>query len=78
MQDIKQDKERLIMKKVKKLPPEQRSEVIDFIEFLEIRQKMEKWVEFDEWALNLAKKKGFSKLTEEDVVRILNDHRRVR
>jgi hypothetical protein len=32
-------------------------------------------LEFDEWAMNLAKEKGFSHLTEEDVAQIVCDFR---
>ena len=32
-------------------------------------------LEFDEWATNLAKEKGFHHLTEEDVARIVSDFR---
>lgn len=38
---------------------------------------VEQMVEFDEWALNLAKEKGFDRLTEDDVVRIVHECRRI-
>jgi hypothetical protein len=33
------------------------------------------WLEFDEWAINLAREKGFANLTEGDVARIVSDFR---
>ena len=43
----------------------------DYLDFLASEKKAKDWVEFDEWAVNLAKKKGFDRLTEEDVARIV-------
>ena len=45
------------------------------MEFLETREKAKGWLEFDEWAVNLAKEKGFVNLTEGDVARIVSDFR---
>ena len=64
-----------IVEKIQSLPPESLDEVIDFIEFIEHREKRRIWIEFDEWALNLAKEKGFSQLTEEDIAEIVKQHR---
>jgi len=68
--------EELVIEKLRSLPPELLSEVLDFIEFLEQRSKEKKWIEFDEWAINLAREKGFNHLTEEDVAEIVKAHRR--
>jgi len=42
---------------------------------LESREKSERWIEFDEWAMNLAKEKGFAHLTEQEVAEIVGDLR---
>jgi hypothetical protein len=70
------EQEQLILKKVRRFPPERIQEVLDFIEFLEQRGRQNAWIEFDEWALNLAKEKEFHHLTEEDVAGIVKEHRR--
>jgi len=70
------EQEQLILEKVRRFPPERIQEVLDFIEFLEQRGRQNVWIEFDEWALNLAKEKGFQHLTEEDVAGIVKEHRR--
>jgi Protein of unknown function (DUF2281). len=67
--------ERKIINAFRRLPPEKKQEVVDFIEFIESRNKLTESVEFDEWAVNLAKEKGFSHLTEEDVMQIVKAHR---
>ncbi len=63
--------ERVVVEKLKVLPSEKQQEVLDFIEFLEHKdassQKAKAEVEFDEWAVNLAKEKGFAHLTEEEL-----------
>ena len=64
-----------IVEKIQSLPPESVGEVIAFIEFIGQREKKRIWIEFDEWALNLAKEKGFSQLTEEDIAEIVKQHR---
>jgi hypothetical protein len=64
-----------IVEKIQSLPPESVDEVIGFIEFIGQREKRRIWIEFDEWALNLAKEKGFSQLTEEDIAEIVKQHR---
>jgi len=69
--------EQLILEKLRELPREKIQEVIDFMEFLANREQRTHWIEFDEWALNLAKERGFYHLTEDDVARIVDQHRQV-
>jgi len=69
------EKQQQILEKIQSFPPEKIEEVLDFIEFIEEREKRKAWVEFDEWAMNLAKEKGFYHLTEEDVAEIVRQHR---
>lgn len=68
-------REKIILEKLRKLPSERKQEILDFLEFLESREKIKGWLEFDEWAINLAKEKGFAYLTEKDVAKIVNDFR---
>jgi|APFre7841882630_1041343.scaffolds.fasta_scaffold270321_1 hypothetical protein len=68
-------KEEVFLEKLRQLPSERKQEVLDFLEFLDLREKTKGWLEFDEWAMNLAKEKGFSHLTEEDVAQIVCDFR---
>jgi hypothetical protein len=75
MAQIVKRKEEVILEKLQRLSPERKNEVLDFLEFLELREGAVKWIEFDEWATNLAKEKGFHHLTEEDVARIVSDFR---
>jgi len=70
-----EDKEEVIIEKFRRLSQEKKKEVIDFLEFLESREKIKTWLEFDEWAINLAKQKGFYQLTDDDVARIVSDFR---
>jgi hypothetical protein len=67
--------EEVILEKLRRLSSERKQEILDFLEFLESREKAKEWLEFDEWAINLAKEKGFANLTEEDIARIVNDFR---
>ena len=71
--------EQAVMEKLKVLPSEKQQEVLDFVEFLEHKgasgRKAQAEVTFDEWAMNLAKEKGFAHLTEEDVALIVRDFR---
>ena len=67
--------EEVILAKFRKLSSESKQEVLDFLEFLESRERAKGWLEFDAWAVNLAKEKGFAHLTEEDVARIVSDFR---
>ncbi len=68
-------REEVFLKKLRQLPSERKQEVLDFLEFLDLREKTKGWLEFDEWAMNLAKENGFSHLTEEDVAQIVCDFR---
>jgi len=68
-------KEEVILEKIRRLSAERKKEVLDFLEFLEYREGAMSGLEFDEWAANLAKEKGFHHLTEEDVARIVSDFR---
>ncbi len=65
-----------IKAEIDKLPPQLAQEVLDFIEFLKQKEETKKWVEFDEWALNLAKEKKFSNLTEKEVTNIVESFRK--
>jgi len=68
--------EETIMERIRQLPPSAKQAVFDFLDFLSSRGKAREWIEFDEWALNLAKEKRFFNLTEDDVARIVSDFRR--
>jgi len=52
--------------------------VLDFLEFLESREKVKTWLEYDERAINLARQKGFYQLTDDDVARIVSDFRSIK
>jgi hypothetical protein len=67
--------EETVLEKFRSLPAERKKEAMDFLDFLSSGGKAKEWLEFDEWALNLAKKKGFDRLTENDVARIVSDLR---
>ncbi len=69
-------REQRIIDKLRALPPERVEEVLDFVEFVEQRVQRERWISFDEWAMNLARKRGFNHLTEDDVAQIVKTHRR--
>lgn len=73
---MSEDNEKIILEKARRLSPQHLREALDFIDFLQKREKGEEWMEFDEWALNLAKTKGFDRLTEEDVAKIVGAHRK--
>ncbi len=62
---------------VKRLPPAKRRELWDYAQFLQwqSQQKARDLVDFDAWALNLAKKRGFDRLTEQDVLAIVQECR---
>jgi len=68
-------REEEILEKVRKIPSQKIEELIDFIDFLEQREKKKQWIALDEWAMNLAKEKGFNKLTEDDIAQIIRQHR---
>jgi len=70
------EQEQVILEKVRQLPPEQLQEVLDFIEFLQQRERQQQWISFDAWAMNLAKEKGFQHLTEDDIAQIVKAHRK--
>ncbi len=75
MSKTEQLKDEVILEKLRKLSSDKKREILDFLEFLETREKAKGWVEFDEWAVNLAKEKGFVNLTEGDIARIVSDFR---
>ncbi|MCK4590828.1 MAG: hypothetical protein KAT86_03670 [Candidatus Latescibacteria bacterium] len=64
-----------ILEKIQSFSPKRIEEILDFIEFIEQRERKKAWIEFDEWAMNLAKGKGFYHLTEKDVAQIVSQHR---
>jgi hypothetical protein len=70
-----EEKEEVVIEKFRRLSREKKEEVLDFLEFLESREKVKTWLEFDEWAINLAKQKGFYQLTDDDIARIVSDFR---
>lgn len=65
---------------IEELPGEKVLEVLDFAKFLRWQDIVEARaiIEFDAWAENLAKEKGFAHLTEEDVAQIVHECRRER
>lgn len=65
----------LLKKTVDEIPENLLEEAFDYLEFLKWRAR-KKEIEFSEWAVNLAKERGFSHLTEEDVTKIVKDSRR--
>jgi hypothetical protein len=75
MEEVRELNEEIIIEKLRKLSSEKKQEILDFVEFLESREKSRGWVEFDEWAMNLAKEKGFARLTEQEVAEIVSDLR---
>ena len=75
MSQAEELKEEAILEKLRRLSLDKKREILDFLEFLETREKAKEWLEFDEWAINLAKEKGFANLTEGDVARIVSDFR---
>ena len=71
---MNRDEEKIIQK-FRGLPPDRKREVVDFLDLLASGKKAKGWLEFDEWALNLAKERGFDRLTENDVARIVSNLR---
>ena len=65
---------------IEELPGEKVLEVLDFAKFLRWRDlvKSREVIEFDALEENLAKEKGFTHLTEEDVAQIVHEFRRER
>ena len=75
MTQVEKYDEKAIIEKFRKLPLERKQQVFDFLDFIASRENVKKWLDFDVWALNLAKAKGSSHLTEDDVARIVSDFR---
>jgi hypothetical protein len=75
MAQIEKYDEEAIIEKFRKLPLERKQQVFDFLDFITSRENVKNWLDFDVWALDLAKAKGFSHLTEDDVARIINNFR---
>jgi len=75
MSKTEQLRDEVILEKLRKLSSDKKREILDFLEFLGMREKAKEWLEFDEWAVNLAKEKGFANLTEGDIAGIVNDFR---
>lgn len=67
--------ESLVLERFRQLSSERKRMVLDFLEFLASQEYMATGVAFDAWALNLAKEQGFAHLTEEDIVRIVDEAR---
>lgn len=67
--------EEIVLEKFRRLPAKRKQEAIDLLDLLASGERAKDWLEFDEWALNVAKKKGFDRLTEKDVARIVSDFR---
>jgi len=65
----------VVVEKFRRLSPEKQDEVLDYLKFLELREKTRAWLELDAWAINLAKEKGFYHLTDEEIARIVSDFR---
>ena len=63
---------------IEELPYEKVLEVLDFAKYLRWQDLVEarEIIEFDAWAENLAKEKGFARLSEEDVAQIVHEFRR--
>jgi len=63
---------------IEELPGEKVLEVLDFAKFLRWQDIVEarEIIELDAWAENLAKEKGFTYLTEEEVAQIVHECRR--
>ncbi len=62
------------------LPDEKVPQVLDFARFLwwqDLVQR-EEATPFDLWAEQLAQRKGFAHLTEEDVIRVVHESRKAR
>ena len=70
--------EEVVLEKYRRLPPQEQKEVVDFMDFLAQRDRARGWMEFDAWAMDLARAKGFESLSEDDVARIVSDFRSAR
>lgn len=67
--------EEIVLQKFRRLSPARKQKFIELLDYFASAEKAKDWLEFDEWALNIAKKKGFDRLTEDDVARIVTDFR---
>lgn len=67
-----------INRAIKRLPSDKAQELIDFANYLRWQEekKTREVVEYDEWAINLAREKGFDYLTEKDILKIIEECRR--
>ncbi|MDI6794874.1 MAG: hypothetical protein QME81_18740 [bacterium] len=67
-----------VLQAVRDLPSQKIQEIIEYADFLKWKETKEakEIVEFDEWALNLAREKGFARLSEDDVAGIVHECRR--
>lgn len=66
-----------LLKAVEDLPEERVLEILDFARFLKWRELAQEreTTEFEAWAENLAREKGFAHLMEEDVAQIVHELR---
>lgn len=67
-----------IDRSIKILPSDKAQELIDFAKYLRWQEEKRtaEIVEYDEWAINLAREKGFDYLTKKDTIRIIKECRR--
>ena len=75
MAKARKSDEEIFLEKFRSLSAKRKQEAIDLLDLLASGKKAKDWLEFDEWALNVAKEKGFNHLTEKDVARIVSDFR---
>ena len=75
MAERREVEESIVLERFRQLSSERRQTVLDFLEFLASREQMVTGIAFDAWAINLAKEQGFAHLTEEDIVRIVDEAR---
>ena len=71
---INRDEEK-VLQKFRYLLPDKKRDAIVYLDLLASGKKAIDWVAFDEWAINLAKKRTFDRLTEKDVACIVSDVR---
>ena len=71
---INRDEEKII-RNFRSLSPDKKRQAIDYLDLLAAGKRAKDWIEFDEWAINLAREKKFDRLTEGDIARIVNDFR---
>ena len=67
-----------VVRAVRDLPPQKIQEIIEYADFLRWKETKaaKEVVGFDEWALNLAREKGFDRLSEKDVAMIVHEYRK--